>query len=113
VDSRFGGDGKSIFVNKEQAEKPRYSNTLSQEAIHRAFRRPQRRSQMFYEYLDTTITLLSRKHTGRLGVEKCKSYTLVSSDTTDSCSESAGGIVSRYDGLSYGGSRLAKDHVGR
>jgi len=65
----LGGDEKNIFVNKEQAEKPRYSNTLSQEAIHRAFRRPQRRSQMFYEYLDTTITLLSGKHTGRLGVE--------------------------------------------
>ena len=68
----MGGDEKEIFVNKEQGAKLRNTNSLSQDAIHRAFRRPQRSSKMFYKYQGATITLLSGKHTGRLGVELAK-----------------------------------------
>jgi hypothetical protein len=63
---------KNIFVNKEQSEKRRNSGQLSQEAIHRAFRNQQRRSRLAYKYRDSTITVLSGKHTGRLEVEVAK-----------------------------------------
>ena len=65
----LGGDSKDVFINKEQSEKEANSSELSQEAIHRAFRSKQRRSNLVYEYRDFTITVLNGKHTGRLGIE--------------------------------------------
>jgi len=64
----LGKDHRNIFVNKEQSEKDSNSASLSQEAIHRAFRNKQRRSKLFYKYEENTITVLSGKHTGRSGV---------------------------------------------
>ena len=64
----LGKDHRNIFVNKEQSEKDSNSASLSQEAIHRAFRNKQRRSKLFYKYEENTITVLSGKQTGRNGV---------------------------------------------
>ena len=59
---------KNIYVNREQSPKGGHGS-LTQEAIHRAFARPQRRSKYVFRYDSWTLTLLSGKHTGRLGVE--------------------------------------------
>ncbi|PYT96539.1 MAG: hypothetical protein DMG38_23795 [Acidobacteria bacterium] len=61
-------DHTSIFINKEQSEKPKNSGQLSQEAIDRAFQNQQRRSKLAYKYQDVIITVLSGKNTGRAGV---------------------------------------------
>jgi len=63
----------NIFINKEQSEKSRISDPVSQEAIHRAFRNKQRHSRLIYEYRGTTITVLSGKHTAQLAVEVVRS----------------------------------------
>lgn len=59
---------KTIYVNYEQSPKPR-SNSLTQEAINRAFSHKQRRSKYIFSYKDWQIVILSGKHTGRFGVE--------------------------------------------
>ncbi len=61
-------DDKNIFINKEQSEKPPNSSTLSQDAIHRAFRNQQRHSKLRYKYKHATITVLSGKNTRRIDV---------------------------------------------
>jgi hypothetical protein len=59
---------KVIYVNKEQSEKPARHASLSQEAIHTAFKRKQRESTFVYSYKSTRFLVLSGKHTGRLEV---------------------------------------------
>ena len=59
---------KTIYVNREQSPK-RFSGTLTQESIDRAFARPQRRSNYAFSYDAWTVVLLSGKFTGRLEVE--------------------------------------------
>lgn len=65
----LGGDAENIFVNSEQSEKAPNRGSLTQEAIHRAFRNEQRRSKLIYTYLGSTITVLNGKNSGRLEVE--------------------------------------------
>jgi predicted transcriptional regulator of viral defense system len=59
---------KTIYVNKEQSKKPQPEGALSQEAIDRAFSRPQRRSNYVYRIDGFQIVQLSGKATGRAGV---------------------------------------------
>ena len=59
---------KTLYVNKEQSEKPSPKGELSQEAIDRAFFSKQRRSRYVFVWGDTSIVVLSGKHTNRLEV---------------------------------------------
>lgn len=59
---------RTIYVNKEQSEKPRPAGALSQPAIDRAFSRPQRRSKYVFRIGETQIVLLSGKATNSAGV---------------------------------------------
>ena len=59
---------KTIYVNKEQSEKPSPSGELSQGAITRAFASPQRRSRYVFVWGDTRMVVLSGKQTQRLEV---------------------------------------------
>jgi len=68
----LGGDANTLFINNEQSEKPAFDSELTQEAIDRAFRNKQRTSRLVYRYRDAKITVLSGKHTDRLGVERLK-----------------------------------------
>lgn len=58
---------KTIYVNREQSQKPQYG-TLTQAGIDRAFAHKQRRSQYIFSYNEWQFVLLSGKHTGDLGV---------------------------------------------
>lgn len=58
----------TIYVNAEQSAKPRSSLALGQEAIHRAFRAPQRVSKLTYKYGEWRIIVTSGKNTGRMEV---------------------------------------------
>src|SRR5882757_5978400 len=49
---------------------PARSASLTQTAIDRAFASKQRESKLSFTNKDTTITILSGKNTGRLGVEE-------------------------------------------
>lgn len=68
----LGGDQWAIFVNSEQSDKNPPDSELTQEAIDRAFRNKQRASNLIYKYRKATITVLSGKHSGRLGVQRLK-----------------------------------------
>jgi len=57
-----------IYVNKEQAPKPRSTSSLTQENLNRALSGQQRKSQYAFSYENSTIILLSGKRTGRLEV---------------------------------------------
>ena len=59
-----------IHLNQEQSPKNQSTNALqlSQEAIGRAFSRPQRESTFVYRFRDSKFLLLNGKHTGRLEV---------------------------------------------
>ena len=59
---------KTVYANREQSPKASRGR-LTQEGIHRAFSRPQRKSSYEFRYEGRTIVLLSGKHTGRLEVE--------------------------------------------
>ncbi len=59
---------KTIYVNREQTQKPKPQGALSQESIDRAFSHPQRRSRYVYRVDHTQIVLLSGKASGRAGV---------------------------------------------
>ena len=59
---------KTLYVNKEQSEKPSPKGELSQEAIDRAFLSKQRRSRYVFVSGNTSIVVLSGKHTNRLEV---------------------------------------------
>ncbi len=63
----LGGDANTLFINSEQSEKPVFDSELTQEAIDRAFRNRQRTSKLVYRYRNTSIAVLSGKHTHRLG----------------------------------------------
>ncbi len=58
----------TIYVNKEQSEKPRASGQISQEAIDRAFSNAPRVSNYAFEFRKRRVCLLSGKHTGNLEV---------------------------------------------
>jgi len=58
---------RSIYVNKEQSEKPRGAD-LTQDALNRAFARPARTSNDVYVAGDYRYVLLSGKNTGSLEV---------------------------------------------
>ena len=59
---------RTIYVTKEQSEKPPSEAELTQEAIDSAFSKPQRITREKYLYQDETILLLNGKHTGNMGV---------------------------------------------
>jgi predicted transcriptional regulator of viral defense system len=67
-----------IYVNHEQTPKPGTDVLLSQEAIDKAFTRPQRLSTFSYNHGDLKFLILNGKHTGRLEVR-----TMSSDDTGD------------------------------
>lgn len=58
----------TIYVNKEQSPKPAGQETIVQEAIDRAFARPQRRSNYTFRIDDFQIVLVSGKATKNAGV---------------------------------------------
>ena len=60
----------TIYINREQTPKARSETQLSQEGLDMAFSRPQRRSQFVLRYRQSKITLLSGKHSNRLGVQQ-------------------------------------------
>jgi hypothetical protein len=68
----LGGQERQIYVNSEQSQKPGNRNQLAQDAIDRAFLRPQRKSRLVYTYENATIVVLNGKHSGRLEVERAK-----------------------------------------
>ena len=59
-----------IYVNQEQSPKPRSTNSLSQEAIQRAFAKKQRQSTMLFQADDIRILLLSGMQSGNLEVSQ-------------------------------------------
>jgi predicted transcriptional regulator of viral defense system len=60
----------NLFLNLEQSEKPKSSKgALTQASLDRAFSGKQRQSKLFYTYETLTVTMLSGKKTGKLGVE--------------------------------------------
>ncbi len=59
---------RMVYVNKEQGKKPASAGPLSQDAIDRAFSRPQRRSKYVFRIDDAQIVLLAGKQTGNAGV---------------------------------------------
>ncbi len=59
---------KTIYVNKEQSEKPSPTGELSQGAMDRAFASPQRRSRYVFVWGDNRMVVLSGKQTQRLEV---------------------------------------------
>jgi hypothetical protein len=59
---------RTIYVNKEQSQKFGSSSPLTQQSLELAFSRPQRRSNYSFTFRQSTIMLLSGKHTGRLEV---------------------------------------------
>jgi hypothetical protein len=60
---------KTIYTNKEQSPKEPLKGELSQEGINKAFANKPRVSQYTFSYGKNLYTILSGKHTGRLGVE--------------------------------------------
>lgn len=59
---------RTIYVNKEQGEKPKPIGPLTQDAIDRAFSRPQRKSKYVFRLQDAQVVLISGKATGNAGV---------------------------------------------
>lgn len=57
-----------IHVNQEQSPKPPPTGSLTQQGIDRAFRRPQRQSQLVYSFGDARVVVLNGKYTGGLEV---------------------------------------------
>lgn len=61
---------KTIYINKEQPEKNRYSEKkLTQEGIDRAFSHPMRKTNQIAEFDNLYIYMLNGKQTGNAGVE--------------------------------------------
>lgn len=58
----------TIYVNAEQSPKPSGDGSLSQEGIDRAFKAPQRTSNLVYVYEDRRIAVIAGKNTGRMEV---------------------------------------------
>jgi predicted transcriptional regulator of viral defense system len=59
---------KTVYVNKEQSPKPSSQGSMVQEAIDRAFARPQRRSNYTFRIDGFQIVLISGKATNNAGV---------------------------------------------
>ena len=60
-----------IYVNKEQSPKrARRNQVLSQDAVDRAFHRPQRVSNFVVKFGGRSIVLVAGQHTGEFGVEE-------------------------------------------
>jgi len=59
---------ETIYLNQEQSPKPQSDADLSQGTIDFAFRRPQRRSKLCFEYEGTRFIVLNGKCTDRLEV---------------------------------------------
>jgi predicted transcriptional regulator of viral defense system len=60
---------RTVYVNKEQSEKPAPTLRLSQDAIDRAFRGRGRSSNYRFTGANRSYVILGGKHTGRLQVE--------------------------------------------
>ncbi len=60
---------KTIYVNKEQSQKPISKDPLRQESIDRAFSHSQRRSKYIFKIDNFQIILLSGKNSANTGVE--------------------------------------------
>lgn len=73
---------KTIYVNKEQSPKPRFSSPLSQKSLDLAFSRPQRRSKYSFTFRQIPLVLLSGKNTGRLEVVPLRMITGETADAT-------------------------------
>jgi hypothetical protein len=58
---------KTIYVNYEQSPKSQ-RGVLSQDGIHNAFARPQRKTNLIYKYGKYSIVVSNGKNTGRLGI---------------------------------------------
>lgn len=63
-------DAKAIYLNVEQSAKPKNQNLITQDGIDRAFSAKQRQSNLIYTNNSISITMISGKNTGRLGVEE-------------------------------------------
>lgn len=59
---------KTIYTTQELSLKRHPKSSLTQDGIHQAFSKPQRRSHLTTRYKEYTIVLLSGKHSGRNGV---------------------------------------------
>jgi len=74
---------RTIYVNKEQSFKPRAgASLLTQQSLELAFSRPQRRSSYSFIFRESSILLLSGKHTGRLEVVRAPTTTGETLDLT-------------------------------
>jgi len=60
---------KTLYLNVEQSPKPPPRGELTQSALTRAFSNNQRQSNLSYAYEDWSVTIISGKNTGRLGVD--------------------------------------------
>jgi len=72
----------TIYVNKEQANKP-VPEGITQEGVNRAFRNGQRQSKYIFRYEGSQFVLVSGKNTGRAGVISTKISDGATVDTTD------------------------------
>jgi len=63
---------QQVYVNIEQSPKGNSDGELSQDGIDRAFKSKQRQSAMSYTFQRRRITVLSGKHSDRLGVIQAK-----------------------------------------
>jgi hypothetical protein len=59
---------KTIYLTHELSKKTSLVRTLSQESIHQAFSKPQRRSERWMTYEDYKIIFLETKNVGRVGI---------------------------------------------
>ncbi|MHC4839595.1 MAG: type IV toxin-antitoxin system AbiEi family antitoxin domain-containing protein [Planctomycetota bacterium] len=59
---------KTLYLNAEQAAKPRPAEPLRQEAVDRAFSLPQRDTKRITSYRDRAIKIVSSSYSGNLGV---------------------------------------------
>ncbi len=66
---------RTVYVNKEQSPKARPSFPLTQQSLELAFKRPQRKSKYSFTFKQSSVMLLSGKHTGRLEVVPLRTAT--------------------------------------
>lgn len=62
------GDDRTLYLNIEQSKKPTPIGRLSQTGIDRAFKGPQRQSEMVYAIAETAVVQIAGKNTDQLGV---------------------------------------------
>jgi hypothetical protein len=61
---------KTLYLNVEQSPKRAPVGPMTQRGIAQAFARPQRQSNMTYDYDGWSVVVINGKHTGGLGVEQ-------------------------------------------